>query len=54
VFDFQTQDQLYKDLHTLALNNNVALGGPTGVAAPVDVPKPVESKVLASSKKKKK
>jgi hypothetical protein len=39
----------------LALTNNVALGGPTGTAAPVDTPaKPVEAKVLASSKKKKK
>jgi hypothetical protein len=54
VFDYQTQDQLYRDLHTLALTNNVALGGPTGAAAPVDTPKPVEAKVLASSKKKKK
>lgn len=53
VFDYQTQDQLYKDLHSLALNNNVALGGPTGVAAPVDN-KPAEASVLASSKKKKK
>jgi hypothetical protein len=53
VFDYQTQDQLYKDLHSLALNNNVALGGPTGVAAPVDT-KPAEASVLASSKKKKK
>jgi hypothetical protein len=53
VFDYQTQDQLYKDLHSLALNNNVALGGPTGVAAPVDT-KPAEATVLASSKKKKK
>jgi hypothetical protein len=53
VFDYQTQDQLYKDLHSLALNNNVALGGPTAVAAPVDN-KPVEASVLASSKKKKK
>jgi hypothetical protein len=53
VFDYQTQDQLYKDLHSLALTNNVALGGPTGVAAPVDN-KPAEAKVLASSKKKKK
>ena len=53
VFDYQTQDQLYKDLHSLALTNNVALGGPTGVAAPVDN-KPVEASVLASSKKKKK
>jgi len=55
IFDFQTQDQLYKDLHNLALANGQALGGATGVAAPVDVPaKPVEAKVLASSKKKKK
>jgi len=53
VFDYQTQDQLYKDLHSLALNNNVALGGPTGVAAPIDH-KPAEATVLASSKKKKK
>ena len=53
VFDYQTQDQLYKDLHSLALNNNVALGGPTGVAAPVDTA-PAEATVLASSKKKKK
>ena len=51
VFDFQTQDQLYKDLHNLALQNGAALGGPVGVAAPVDIPKPVEAKVLASSKK---
>jgi hypothetical protein len=53
VFDYQTQDQLYKDLHSLALTNNVALGGPTGVAAPVDN-KPAEATVLASSGKKKK
>jgi len=47
VFDFQTQDQLYRDLHALAVQN--------GVAAPVDnkpadPPKPVEVKVLATSK----
>jgi hypothetical protein len=55
VFDFQTQDQLYKDLHNLALQNGSALHDTnTGVAAPVDVPKPVEATVLASSKKKKK
>jgi hypothetical protein len=52
VFDYATQDQLYKDLHSLALTNNVALGGPTGVAAPVDTP--VEAKSIASSKKSKK
>ena len=52
-FDFQTQDQLYRDLHSLALTNNTALGGPTGTAAPVDAPvtpiTPV-AKVLAKSK----
>ena len=52
VFDFQTQDQLYKDLHALAVQN--------GQAAPVDpvpapVPeKPVVAKTIASSKKSKK
>jgi hypothetical protein len=60
VFDFAAQDQLYKDLHSLALTNNVALGGPTGVAAPVDtvpppaVDAPVVAKTIASSKKDKK
>ena len=52
VFDYQTQDQLYKDLHALAVQNGTALGGPTIVdTSPA---KPVEAKVLASSKKKKK
>ena len=55
VFDFQTQDQLYKDLHNLALQNGSALHDTnTGIAAPVDVPKPVEATVLATNKKKKK
>jgi len=49
VFDFQTQDQLYKDLHNLALANGQALGIP----APVDTT-PAEATVLASSKKSKK
>ena len=51
VFDFQAQDQLYKDLHAMAQANS-------GVAAPVDTPAtavaepaPVASTVLASSKK---
>jgi len=52
VFDFQAQDQLYKDLHALAVQN--------GQAAPVNpVPapppeKPVVAKTIASSKKDKK
>jgi hypothetical protein len=50
VFDFQTQDQLYKDLHNLALANGTAV-----TAAPVVVPtEPVATKPIASSKKKKK
>ena len=49
VFDFQTQDQLYKDLHALALQNGTALGAPQVVdTSPA---KPVEATVLASSKK---
>jgi hypothetical protein len=52
VFDFQTQDQLYKDLHNLAVQNGAALGGPAVVDT--SPPKPVEATVLASSKKKKK
>jgi hypothetical protein len=51
VFDFQTQDQLYKDLHNLALSNGTALG--VTPVVPADA-KPVEATVLASSKKKKK
>jgi hypothetical protein len=48
VFDFQTQDQLYRDLHALAVQN--------GQAAPIhpvptEAPKPAEAKVLASSTK---
>ncbi len=46
VFDYAVQDQLYNDLHSLALSNNVALGAP--IAAPVE---PVKATVLASSKK---
>jgi hypothetical protein len=49
VFDFQTQDQLYKDLHNLAMSNGQALSN-----IPVAPPAPVEAKVLAASKKKKK
>jgi len=50
VFDFQTQDQLYKDLHALAVQN--------GVAAPVDVtesaPPVAPATQLAGKKSKKK
>jgi hypothetical protein len=49
VFDFQTQDQLYKDLHNLAMSNGQALSN-----TPPAPPAPVEAKVLAASKKKKK
>ena len=64
-FDFQTQDQLYKDLHNLALANGSALHDTSaGTTTPVDAtanisdvgseppatPKPVVAKVLAKSK----
>jgi len=67
-FDFQTQDQLYKDLHNLALANGAALHDTSaGTTAPVDAavnitavsselpapPKPVV-KVLAKSTSKNK
>jgi hypothetical protein len=48
VFDYQNQDNLYKELHSLAIANQTAQGIP-GVAAPTDVA-PV-TKVLAESKK---
>jgi hypothetical protein len=68
VFDFATQDQLYKDLHEIVVNNQAqaqAVAQATGVApvpamaAPVDtaaVPAPTApaAKVIASSKGKKK
>jgi hypothetical protein len=53
VFDYQTQDQLYRDLHALAQQNGSALGAPVPVA-PAPEPKPVEAKILATSKKNKK
>jgi hypothetical protein len=53
VFDYQTQDQLYRDLHALAQQNGTALGAPVPVAS-VPEPKPVEAKILATSKKNKK
>jgi hypothetical protein len=51
VFDFQTQDQLYKDLHALAQTNGVAAPVNPPVAVPTE---PVATKQIASSKKKKK
>ena len=59
VFDYQTQDKLYQDLHQIAMANQanqpqiVVQQGPTPeqLAAP-EVP--VEAKVIASSKKKSK
>jgi hypothetical protein len=57
VFDFQAQDQLYKDLHSLALQNGAALGNVVGTPAVetptaevVAVPAKPVAKVLAKSK----
>ena len=49
VFDFQAQDQLYKDLHAMAQANAGGVAAP--VDAPAATPAPAVSKVLASSKK---
>jgi hypothetical protein len=52
VFDYQAQDQVYRDLHALALSNASAQAS---IVAPVDIPtaveKEVKTKVLATSKK---
>jgi hypothetical protein len=56
VFDFQAQDQLYRDLHAMAQSNGVAAPVNT-VSAPVQPPPvdaPVVAKTIASSKKDKK
>ncbi len=50
VFDFQTQEQLYKDLHAMAQGNAQA----ASVQAPPPVDAPVVAKTIASSKKDKK
>jgi hypothetical protein len=55
VFDYQTQDKLYQDLHQMALSNQAAAQpqivdtSVTPVAAPEVA---VEATVIASSKKK--
>ena len=59
VFDFAAQDQLYKDLHELALTNQQAINASQvpqpAMAAPVDaIPTTAPAKVIASSKGKKK
>ena len=56
VFDFQTQDQLYRDLHSLALQNGAALGTAVGApASSVDavapIPAPAKAKVVANTAK---
>jgi hypothetical protein len=52
VFDFQTQDQLYKDLHALAVQNGVA--APINPVQPPPADQPVVTETIASSKKPKK
>lgn len=50
VFDYSTQDQLYKDLHAMALTNQTAV---TDAQTPVNTDTTAPAKVLASNKKKK-
>jgi hypothetical protein len=55
VFDFQAQDQLYKDLHAMALQNGVAAPvNSVQSVQPLPADKPVVAKTIASSKKDKK
>jgi hypothetical protein len=56
VFDYAAQDQLYKDLHSMALTNQTAVQAaavPENII-PADPEKPVAAKVLAKSAKKNK
>jgi hypothetical protein len=57
VFDFQTQDQLYRDLHAMAQSSGQAAPVNTQMSlatepVPAPVPPPVVAKTIASSKKK--
>jgi hypothetical protein len=54
VFDFQTQDQLYKDLHALAQSNGNGVAAPVHTIAPPVADAPVVAKTIASSSKPKK
>jgi hypothetical protein len=54
VFDFQTQEQLYKDLHALSVANGNGVAAPVHELAPPPVDAPVVAKTIASSKKPKK
>jgi hypothetical protein len=45
VFDYQTQDKLYQDLHEIAVNNQIAAAAAQTTAVPV------EAKVIATNKK---
>ena len=57
VFDYQQQDQLYKELHALAMQNQTqgqAVQSPAADASAPPVPAAPEAKVVASSKGKKK
>jgi hypothetical protein len=52
VFDFAAQDQLYRDLHALALSNQSAQqAAAVPAAAPAVAPEPAKAKTLASKKK---
>jgi hypothetical protein len=52
VFDFAAQDQLYRDLHALALSNQSAQqAAAIPAATPAVAPEPAKAKTLASKKK---
>jgi len=49
VFDYQTQDKLYQDLHEIAVGNQAVAAAAAATAQTGAVP--VETKVIASNKK---
>ena len=51
VFDYQAQNQLYQDLHNIAVTNGVP-AATVASAEPATPPAPVEGKVLSKKKKK--
>jgi hypothetical protein len=54
VFDFQAQDQLYKELHALSQSNSNGIAAPVNTIAPPPADTPVVAKTIASSSKPKK
>ena len=53
VFDYAAQDNLYKELHSIAIANQAAAPVDLAPATPAEPPAPAKAKVISKSKKKK-